>query len=104
MRCEWYERALPELAPPCRRWLARLGGAVTAAEAGTQPAPSERNKTVCSAVALHSHRPRPRRCGATMPRTPLDTADPRQPKPDPARALIQLLTLSTVPTRPVGWL
>jgi hypothetical protein len=35
---EWYERALPELAPPCRRWLAKLVCAVAEAGACTQPA------------------------------------------------------------------
>jgi hypothetical protein len=35
---EWYERALPELAPPCRKWLAKLVCALAEAGACTQPA------------------------------------------------------------------
>jgi Transposase DDE domain len=35
---EWYERTLPELAPPGRRWLAKLVCAVVEAGACTQPA------------------------------------------------------------------
>ena len=35
---EWYERMLPELAPPCRKWLARLVCATAEAGACTQPA------------------------------------------------------------------
>ena len=35
---EWYERLLPDLAPPCRTWLAKLVCAVAEAGACTQPA------------------------------------------------------------------